>query len=170
MIIKNKKTLFPNDRDPRGNSDFDRFTTYPNQGKISDNKPITFEHDSQQRNYPPKSEEKKEKKTKEIRRFVHFFTAQISLFHSTRGLRGEKKKNETRAKLDNRGTQHGGDSPQRRAGTVLDDAGTDGCVASLTRGRAIVCGLVLPIRQRLSTPKALSLSLCVSVDTSTPRT
>lgn len=50
--------------------------------------------------------------------------------------------------------------------------GTDGCVASLTRGRAIVCGLVLPIRQRLSTPKAplsLSLSLCVSVDTSTPR-
>lgn len=106
---------------------------------------------------------KREKKTKENRRFVHFFTAQISLFHSARGLRGEKKKNETRAKLDNRGTQHGGDSPQRRAGTVLDDAGTDGCVASLTRGRAIVCGLVLPIRQRLSTPKPLSFSLYLSI-------
>ena len=40
------------------------------------------------------------------------------------------------------------------------------CVASLTRGRAIVCGLVLPIRQRLSTPKApllLSLSSYLSI-------
>lgn len=78
MIIKNKKTLFPNDRDPRGNSDFDRFTTYPNQGKISDNKPITFEHDSQQRNYPPKSEEKKEKKRK---KFVDSFISSQHKFH-----------------------------------------------------------------------------------------
>lgn len=49
---------------------------------------------------------------------------------------------------------------------MLDDAAADAGLASLTRGRAIVCGLVLPIRQRLSMPKTL---LCVSVDTATAR-
>lgn len=49
---------------------------------------------------------------------------------------------------------------------MLDDAAADAGLASLTRGRAIVCGLVLSIRQRLSMPKTL---LCVSVDTATAR-
>lgn len=49
---------------------------------------------------------------------------------------------------------------------MLDDAAADAGLASLTRGRAIVCGLVLPILQRLSMPKTL---LCVSVDTATAR-
>lgn len=49
---------------------------------------------------------------------------------------------------------------------MLDDAAADAGLASLTRGRAIVCGLVLPILQRFSMPKTL---LCVSVDTATAR-
>lgn len=60
---------------------------------------------------------------KKKKKFVETF-----IFHSTNSIVSissvyqRERKNETRAKLDNRGTQHGGDSPQCRAGTVLDDA------------------------------------------------
>lgn len=51
---------------------------------------------------------------------------------------------------------------------MLDDAeqpAADATAASLTRGRAIVCGLVLPIRGRSPMPKGPGVCLCESVDT-----
>lgn len=116
----------------------------------------------EQRNYPRirKIEERK------IRRNVHFSQHKFHCFHFIRlSEREREEKRKTKLAPNSIIAQHA--TRWRLAAVQSGDCarrccGTDGCVASLTRGRAIVCGLVLPIRQRLSTPKApLSLSLSV---------
>lgn len=120
-----------------------------------------------EQNYPRKIKKKKEK-------FVDTFF----IFHCTNSIvsipsvyqRKRRRKRKEKRNPNSIIAQHAtrwrlaavqsGDCARRCCGTQTV------CVASLTRGRAIVCGLVLPIRQRLSTPKApllLSLSSYLSI-------